>query len=160
MAYDASVNGAPAKPMSGTRPRSSRLICRMASSTCDSASRGSKRRSAIDVVGRLNRVLDRRAFAADEIEPDAHRFERQQQIGEEDRRVDVDAPNRLQRDFGGEIGRPTELEQRIPFAQRPVLAHVPAGLAHEPDGSRVDGLETAGAKKSGIRSRSVGHLGL
>ena len=33
IAYEASVNGAPAKPMSGTRPASARLICRIASST-------------------------------------------------------------------------------------------------------------------------------
>src|SRR5262245_31028941 len=56
MAYDASVNGAPAKPMSGTRPRSSDCIWRIAASTCPSASRDSKcfRRSmsAASLIGR------------------------------------------------------------------------------------------------------------
>ena len=39
----------------------------------------------------LDGVLDGRPFALDEIEPDAHRLERQQQIGEQDRRVEFDA---------------------------------------------------------------------
>ena len=107
---------------------------------------------------RAHRVLDRRAFALDEVEADAHRLERQQQIGKQDRGVDVDPPHRLQRDFGGEIGRSAEIEQRIALAQRAVLAHVPAGLAHEPDRRRVDRLPAAGAEESANRRRSVGHL--
>ena len=63
----------------------------------------------------------------------------------------------LHRDLGREIRRATELEQRVLLAQGAVLAHVPAGLTHEPDGRSVDGLKTAGAKESGI-GRSVGHL--
>ena len=35
---------------------------------------------AIDIVLRLNRVFDRRTFALHEVEVNAHRFERQQQI--------------------------------------------------------------------------------
>ena len=100
-------------------------------------------------ASRLNRVLDRRPFAADEVEPDAHRLERQQQIREEDRRVDLDPADRLQRDFGREIGRPAELEQRVALAQRAVLAHVAAGLAHEPDRRGVDRLQAAGSEESG-----------
>ena len=148
MAYDASVNGAPAKPMSGTRPPSSRLICRIASSTCASASRGSNAAHRGEVGLRPQRILDRRTFAADEIEADAHRLERQQQIGEENRRVHFDAADRLQRDLGGEIGRAAEVEQRIALAQRAVLAHVPAGLAHEPDG-----VASTGCRRQALRNR-------
>ena len=148
IAYDASVNGAPAKPISGTRPASSRLICRIASSTCASASRGSNRRTRVDVGLAAQRVLDRRTFAVDEVEADAHRLERQQQIGEQNRGVHLDAADRLQRDFGGEIGRAAEVEQRIALAQRAVLAHVAARLAHEPDGRGVDRLAPAGFEES------------
>ena len=104
---------------------------------------------AIDVCLALNGVLDRRAFAANEIEPDAHRFERQQEIREENRGVDVDPANRLQRDFGRQIGRAAQLEQGVAFAQRAVLAHVAPGLSHEPDWRGVDGLEAAGSEKTG-----------
>ena len=94
----------------------------------------------------------------DEVERDAHRLERQQQIGKQDRRVDLDAADRLQRDFGGEIGRAADVEQRIALAQRAVLAHVAAGLAHEPDRRGVDRLPPAGFEESAARRRSVGHL--
>ena len=95
-----------------------------------------------------------RPFALDEIEADAHRLEREEQIGEEDGRVHVDAAHRLQRDLGRQIGRATELEQRVALAQRAVLAHVAAGLAHEPDRRGVDGLEPAGFQESGSGSVS------
>ena len=102
----------------------------------------------IDVGLRLDRVLDRGSFAVDEIEPDAHRLERQQQIGEQDRRIDFDAAHRLERDLGGEVRRAAQLQQRVPLAQRAVLAHVPAGLPHEPDRRGVDRLAAAGAEES------------
>ena len=41
-------------------------------------------------AGPFDRPLDLRPFALDEVEGQAHRLERQQQIGEEDRRVDLD----------------------------------------------------------------------
>ena len=84
----------------------------------------------------------------DEIEGDAHRLERQQQIGEQDGGVDFDTAHRLQRDFGGQIGRAAQVEQRIALAQRAVFAHVAAGLAHEPDRRRVDRLAPAGFEES------------
>ena len=49
IAYEASVNGAPAKPISGTRPASSALICRMASST--GAILAELREAGGDVIG-------------------------------------------------------------------------------------------------------------
>ena len=97
------------------------------------------------------RRLDRRPLAAHEIERDAERRERQQQVGEQNRGVDVDAPHRLQRHFRRQFRRPTEIEQRIALAQRPVLAHVAARLAHEPDWSRVDRLPSAGCQESAAR---------
>ena len=92
-------------------------------------------------VGRVaNRMRDRRAFAFDEVELETHRSERQQQIGEENRRVDLDHVDGLERDRDGEIGVAADVEQRIALAQRTILGHVAPGLAHEPDGGGVDGL--------------------
>ena len=92
-------------------------------------------------------MRDRRAFALHEVELEAHRPERQQQIGEENRGVDVDHVDRLQRDRGGEIRLAADVEQRIALTQRPVLGHVAAGLAHEPDGGGVDRLSSAGSEE-------------
>ena len=49
IAYDASVNGAPPKPISGTGPASSPRSSRIVSSTCASASRGSNVAQPVDV---------------------------------------------------------------------------------------------------------------
>ncbi len=101
-------------------------------------------------VGRgAQRPFDLRAFALDEIERDAHVLERQQQIRKQDRGIHVDPAHRLQRDFGREVGRAADVEQRIAFAQRTVLAHVASSLAHEPDWRGVDRLQTTGFQKSG-----------
>ena len=116
-----------------------------------------------------NGVCDRWAFALDEIELETHRAERQQQIGEENRGVDLDHLDRLQRDGDGEVGVAADLEQRIALSQRTILRHVPAGLTHEPDGSGVDGLSSAGSEETIVHaetmvfasaSRSSSHIGL
>src|SRR6185295_15968174 len=74
-------------------------------------------------------------------------------IREENRRVHLDAADRLQGDLGREIGRSTDIEQGIALAQRAVLAHVATRLAHEPDGRRIDRLASAGFEKSAARIR-------
>ena len=40
--------------------------------------------------------------------------------------------------------------KRVLLADGAVLGHVASGLAHEPDGSAVDGLRFAGADEAGI----------
>ena len=88
---------------------------------------------ARQILVRAERVLNRRPLAVNEVEADAHRLEGEEQIGEEDRGVQFDAADRLERHFGGEIRRPTEFEQRVALAQSTIFAQVPPGLAHEPD---------------------------
>jgi hypothetical protein len=62
-----------------------------------------------------------RPFAFDEIEPDSHRLERQEQVGEEDSLRRPRSAARLHRDLGREIGRPTQIQQGIALAQVAVL---------------------------------------
>ena len=116
-----------------------------------------------------NGVRDRWAFALDEIELETHRAERQQQIGKENRGVDLDRLDRLQRDGDREVGVTADVEQRIALPQRSILRHVPAGLTHEPDRRGVDGLLSAGFEKTIVHaetmvfarvSRSSSHIGL
>jgi hypothetical protein len=64
----------------------------------------------IDVGGGANRPFDRRPLALDEVEWNAHRLERQQQVGEENRCVEVDATNGLERDLSGQLRRPAQLQ--------------------------------------------------
>ncbi len=135
--------------MSGTRPPSARLIWRMASRTYPR--RSLEAANAREVGFAPQWILDRRTFTANEIEADAHRFERQQQVREENGGVDFDPPDGLKRDFSREIGRAAQIEKRVTFPQRAVLAHVPPGLSHEPYRSRVNWLAPAGLQKTTAR---------
>ena len=97
-----------------------------------------------------------RPLALDEIEVEAQRREGQQQIGEEDRGVDLDDVDRLQRHRDGELGLAADLEQREALAQGAVVRHVAPGLAHEPHGCHVDGLAAAGPEEPVVHA-SAGH---
>ncbi len=103
---------------------------------------------AIDVGRVPNRRRDGRPFPLDEIEGEPHRREGQQEVGKQDRRVDVDRLDGLQRDGHGELRLAADLEQGIAFAQRAVLRHVSPRLAHEPDRRGIDGLSSAGAQEA------------
>ena len=95
---------------------------------------------------RIGRSIDG-PFALDEVEGDAHRLERQQQIREQNRRVDLDAANRLEGDFRGQVGRSTQLQKRVILAEGSIFGHVPAGLPHEPDGRRSTGSRRQARRK-------------
>ncbi len=54
---------------------------------------------ALEVASAANRTLDDGAVVLAEVETDAHRFQRQQDVGEHDGRVELEAAERLQRDL-------------------------------------------------------------
>ena len=104
----------------------------------------------VDILGRPNRALDGRALALDEVERDAHRLERQEQVGKQDGGVDLDATQGLQGDFGREIRRAAQLQKGVFLAEGAVFRHVAAGLPHEPDRCLVDGFTPARAQKPAL----------
>jgi len=66
----------------------------------------------------------------------------------------------LKRHLGCQVRRTADLEQRVPLPQGPVLRHVPACLAHEPDGRAVNRLATTGFEEAGFshaQARSKAH---
>jgi hypothetical protein len=144
IAYDASVNGAPANPMSALVPPA-RLHRRMASSTWP-ATRAGRSASAHRCPARwrsdvrsaaLRRRRSRtagpsaRAAAADR---------------KNDRRVHLDAAHRLQRDLGGEVGRPADLEQGIAPAAPGYSLYRPARRMNYR--RRIDGLAAIGPEEA------------
>ena len=55
-------------------------------------------------------------------------------VGEEDGRIEIETPQGLQRYLGGEIGRIAELEEILRSGPDfPIFGQVAAGLAHDPD---------------------------
>ena len=76
--------------------------------------------------------------------------ERHQDVGEQDRGVDADEVDRLQRDLDGELGRPAHLEEAVLLADRAVLGEVATGLSHHPD--RRVGRRARAGRRAGTRS--------
>ena len=79
-------------------------------------------------------AVDTRAVTSRELEADAERLEHEQDVGEEDGRVDAQPLDGLERHLRGGVGRLAQLEEPAAGAQRPVLRHVPPRLPHQPHG--------------------------
>ena len=105
------------------------------------------------VFGGADGLLDDRAFSGGKMKGQAHDFEREQEVGEDDGGVDAEKFGGGDGDFGGEFGLLADFEQRMLLANGAILGHVASGLAHEPDGSVVDGLRLAGADEGRVRGR-------
>ena len=124
------MKGAPAKPISGTSPS--------ASTSSETASTDRLNRlwikgfHGVDIGGGADRVRDHRSDVGHDVQVDAGRAQRHDDVGEEDRRVDVVAADRLQGDLAGQLGLEAGRQHAVPFAQRPVFGQRAAGLAHEP----------------------------
>jgi len=103
-----------------------------------------------DVLLGADGLFDYRAFSSGEVERQSHDFEREQEVGEDDGGIDLQNFSGGDGDFGGEGGLLADFEQRVLLANGTVFGHVASGLAHEPDGSALDGLGFAGANEDGI----------
>ena len=91
-----------------------------------------------------------RPFAGDEAQLQAHRLDRQQQVGEDDGGIDVEDLDRLQRDRRGQIRPLAHLEDAVLGADLAVLLQVPAGLPHEPHRPHIGRPAAAGIEKSAV----------
>src|SRR6185436_3329907 len=69
---------------------------------------------------------------------------------EQDRGVEPEALDRLQRHLAGQLRGPAHLPEAGAGAHRPVLGHVAPRLAHEPDRDPLDRLTPAGAEEQVI----------
>ena len=93
----------------------------------------------LDPVG-IDR-LELRPLALDEGDLAAERQRNDQDVGEEDRRVEVEPFDRLQRYLGGELGIEAEVEEGAdPRPQLPVFGQVASCLPHHPDRRRIETL--------------------
>ena len=124
-----------------------------------------RRRQHVDVARARDRVGDLRPVALHEVEVEAHADERREDVREHDRRVDAERLHRLERHLRRELGRPDQLEHRVPLPQCPVLRHVAARLAQEPDRRALGRQAAIGAEDErarlgvGRRRRCLGQRG-
>ena len=143
------MNGAPAKPMSGVAPSSSTSRADRFGGVRHVA--GLERPDRRDGGPVAYRLGDDRPGAGDDVEVDPHRRERNDDVAEEDRRVDPEPAYRLQRDLHGQVGIAARVQHRDALAQLAVLRQRPAGLAHEPHRGRP-GLARRAAARNGASS--------
>ncbi len=103
---------------------------------------------ALEVSGAADGPLDDWTVVAAEVKADAHGLERQQNVGEHDGGVEVEAAKRLQGDLRRHVRPPAHLDEAQLLPDGAVLRQVPPGLPHEPHRRGVDALLGAGIEKS------------
>jgi len=131
--YVATVHGAPQNPISAIFGSSSRRTWRSASYTGSSLVKSALGRQRPDLVRRIQRI-EPRPFADLETDRAAQRVGDHQDIREDDRGVEVEAADRLQRHLGGEFRRETQVEKAAGSgAQFAIFRQIASGLTHHPD---------------------------
>jgi len=90
---------------------------------------------------------DDRALTGAEVERAAEAGDRQQEVSEDDRGIDAEGLDRLERDLGDEGRVSADLKQRGARADSAIRREVAPSLAHEPDGGCIDRLATAGTQE-------------
>ena len=96
----------------------------------------------LDVGTRPHRPLDHRPVTRRELEPDAHRLDDQQDVGEEDRGVHAEPLDREDRHLRRGLRVLAQVEEPQARPHGAVLGQIAAGLPHQPD-RRVVGRRTA-----------------
>src|SRR5205809_276128 len=91
-------------------------------------------REVVDLSLAAQGAPDDGPLATRELEPDVERLDDQEDVGEQDRRVDAQTVDGLERDLRRRLRVPAELEKPEPLPHRTVLGQVTACLAHQPHG--------------------------
>ena len=96
-----------------------------------------------------HRPLEARPFALGEVQPQAHGVGHGEDVGEQDRRIEREALERLQRHLARQLGRLAQGEEAPGARARGVvLGQVAPGLAHQPDRRVRGGLAPQRAQES------------
>ena len=91
------------------------------------------RRQRVDLLRRIERI-EPRAFADLEADRAAERVGQHENVGEDDRGVEAETADRLQRHFGGQFRCEAQIEKAAGLgAHVAVFRQIAAGLAHHPD---------------------------
>jgi hypothetical protein len=102
----------------------------------------------LDVLERANGSVDLWTFAGYELEVETHGGEGEEEVGEDDGGVDVEALGGCDGDFCGDVGCAADVEQGVMLAHGHVLGHIAASLTEEPDGCAIHWLPKASADKA------------
>ncbi len=96
---------------------------------------------AVDIGRTTQRAFEFRTFALGEVQTEAHRVRNRQDVGEQNRRVEIETAQRLQGYLAGELGVFAQVEKTACLLARgSILGQVTPRLAHDPDRRGVGGL--------------------
>ena len=142
------MNGAPAKPIRGVDGRRAERIERTASNHVVRAARrravGRTRSTSAAVA---DRVVDDRPFPLGELQVEAQRLEDQEDVGEQDRRVDPQPLGGRDGDLGRQLGVLAEFQERD-------LRTGPRGIracTGPPAASARSGVTSVGSRRQAFR---------
>ncbi len=113
-------------------------------------------RSAVLVAARISSGSSCGPSPAANVTCLSERMRNHQNVREQDRGVEAEAPDRLQRHFGRQLGRKTEVEETAGLPRdRPILRKIAAGLPHHPDRRRASTLADSSTSSSGFVHRAI-----
>ena len=132
-----------------------------------------RRQEAIQIVRPAKRFGKHGALPLLHTNLHAHGLGRHENVGENDRRVQIEPFERLQGNLSSESRGTADLEKRLPGAQCAVFGKIAPGLAHHPYGSAgrlfpagcaqkkivLQGGEIAHGPKESVRLPDVPHAG-
>ena len=103
-------------------------------------------------------MMEFRPFAFCEVQAQSHGIGHGKDVGEQDRRVEIETLQWLQRNFAGQLGVFCQGEKTAgALARRAVLGQVTPSLAHDPDGCGVDRFAAQRAQKTIVAKRRERH---
>ena len=148
--YDATVNGAPAKPINATPvPASSRRTAATASATYGASSAGANGRNRDRSAAPRKGDATTGPTSGFDLDAEADGVHRHDNVGEENRRVHAVAVHGLQGQLRGQRGVGDGGQNGAVSPRRAVLGQRAPGLAHEPHRRARHGLAPAGAHQVG-----------
>jgi len=99
-------------------------------------------------VRRSHRIFEFWAFSRDEMQAQAHRVGNGQDVGKQNRRIELVAPERLQGYLAGQLRIPAKAHEVTGLASYfTIFRQVAARLPHDPHGCSRDRLAHQGAQK-------------
>ena len=102
--------------------------------------------------------LELRTFTFDELDLLPKRIGDDENVGEDDRRVEIEPSQGLQRYLGCEPGSAAEIEEGSDLApDLPIFGQIAAGLAHQPDRRRGVRLAGKRLKERTVQGRDTQH---
>ncbi len=112
-----------------------------------------------DIGPGTHRTFKLRTFTGGEGQPQAHRSGYGENVGKQDRRVEVEALQRLQGNLAGQLRVLRQGHEAAgTFTRGAILRQVAAGLTHDPDWRGVGPFATQGAQEAVVLQISESHV--